>query len=211
MVTRQSIVYVSNNTIEPWLQKSIVRAVRGVLRRAPAKPLREPAMRDVMKEERPRLAGEWEFDDGERVVIDAEDTSLFATRKGIRYRVFPVSGRWFYIPGLDWVFGVEDSTTDEFQRIYRSANDVEARASRSQSASNSSGPITCIAPALDEFRNVVDAVSAVVALLAARPQERIACRCARSDELIRRYSTGSQDPSKCTFFSSPFSCFSTER
>jgi len=132
-VTRQSIVYVSNNTIEPWLQKSIIRAVRDVLRHAPVEPLREPAMRDVTREERPLLAGEWEFDDGERVVIDAKDESLYATRRGIRYRAFPIRSRWFYIPGLDWILGVEDSSPGKFLRLYRSAADVEARASRARS------------------------------------------------------------------------------
>jgi CubicO group peptidase (beta-lactamase class C family) len=128
-VRRRSIVYVSNNTIQPWLQKGIIRAVRGVMTGVPVEPLREPAMRDVTKEDRPRLAGTWEFGDGDRVVIDAEGTSLFATRGGIRYRVIPVASRWFYIPGLDWILGV-DSRAEPFQRLYRSANDGEAWALR---------------------------------------------------------------------------------
>ena len=128
--TRHSIVYVSNNTIEPWLQKGIIRAVRGILKGEPASTLTEPAMRRVSKEERRLLAGEWVFDGGERMTIDAKDTSVFVTREGVRYRIFQIGERWFYVPGVDWILGVVDSTANGIDSLYRSANDGEAWASR---------------------------------------------------------------------------------
>ncbi|HXI11786.1 MAG TPA: serine hydrolase domain-containing protein [Thermoanaerobaculia bacterium] len=129
-ITGHSIVYVSNNTIEPWLWKGIVRAVRGILKGEHASTLTEPAIRRVSKEERPLLAGEWTFNGGERVTIDAEDTSLFLTREGVRYRVFQIDARWFYAPGIDWILGLVDSTANGVGSLYRSANDGEAWASR---------------------------------------------------------------------------------
>ena len=59
-----TIVYTSNCTIKPWLQKGIVRAVRNVIAGA-APSLAPPANQPVPRNERTRLAGHWVMPDGE--------------------------------------------------------------------------------------------------------------------------------------------------
>ena len=122
MRSRVSIVYVSNNTIEPWLQKAIVRAVNG---RAHG-PLMPPATDEVRSEERPALAGEWRMPDGRILAIQPAGTALFITRDGVAYRMVPVSSRAFYVPGLDYMIGFARGADGRFARIHISSNVEES-------------------------------------------------------------------------------------
>lgn len=113
-----SIAYVSNNTLEPWLQKGIVRAVRAVLAQAGAPPLEPPAVDAVRSDELASLAGLWRFDRGSDLVITGSADALFAERDGIRYRIFQVGDEWFYAPGLDLLLGFAKGPEVGRRRIY---------------------------------------------------------------------------------------------
>lgn len=91
--TRTSIVYVSNNTLAPWLQKAIVRDVRRLLAGEDVEVPREPAVDEVSSVPQ----GAWILP--HRGPITIEDSHL--VRDGVRYRMFPADGRWFYAPGVD--------------------------------------------------------------------------------------------------------------
>jgi CubicO group peptidase (beta-lactamase class C family) len=124
---RWSIVYMSNNTIEPWLQKGVVRTVTAILDGAHVEPYAPPAVEEIRKEERAALAGEWLMPGGDTLTIDMTGGHLNAVRDGVRYRIVQISPRAFYIPGLDHILGFAKD------RIYLSTNVAEewgARAKR---------------------------------------------------------------------------------
>jgi CubicO group peptidase (beta-lactamase class C family) len=121
--TQESIVYVSNNTMEPWLQKAIVRAVRAVLRGEEVRSLVAPAVVAVTKDERAALAGRWLLRDGEEVVITAAAENRFSvTRDGVAYRIVPIGPSMFYVPGLDWLLGTSGPPADPRSRLYVATN-----------------------------------------------------------------------------------------
>jgi CubicO group peptidase (beta-lactamase class C family) len=117
-----SIVYVSNNTVEPWLQKAIVRAVADVLAGGPGERLVPPATDDVSKNERVSLVGTWVMAKGERIVIQSSGETLQVERFGVRYRIVQVAARAFYVPGLDLVLGFARRQDGSFDRIHVSTN-----------------------------------------------------------------------------------------
>ena len=51
----RSIVYVSNNTIDPWLQKGLVRAIDSVMRGHEPPPIEPPVFEAVASEARASL------------------------------------------------------------------------------------------------------------------------------------------------------------
>ena len=99
-----SVVYMSNNTIEPWLQKGVVRAVTAVLEGKTPR-LAPPAVDDIRKEERPALAGSWTMPRGEPFAIESAGGTIYALHNGIRYRIVQIAPNAFYIPGLDPILG----------------------------------------------------------------------------------------------------------
>jgi CubicO group peptidase (beta-lactamase class C family) len=103
--TGHSIVYVSNNTLEPWLQHAIVRAVDDILGGGDPGKLEPPPLDNVAREARPSLAGSWMLEDGDTYEIESSAARLFAVRKGVRYWMVPVAPNAFYVPGLDDVVG----------------------------------------------------------------------------------------------------------
>ncbi|MEA2166475.1 MAG: hypothetical protein QOK37_4602 [Thermoanaerobaculia bacterium] len=94
-VRNQSIVYVSNNTLEPWLQKGLVRAVTAILSGGDPGPLAPPATDEVRKEERPSLAGTWLMSDGTTRTIDNSSGYLRLIQNDIGYRMVQVSAPRF--------------------------------------------------------------------------------------------------------------------
>jgi CubicO group peptidase (beta-lactamase class C family) len=129
LTTRRSIVYVSNNTIEPWLQKAIVRSVNTILDGSSA-DIAAPATEEIAKEARPSLAGLWELSGGERLEIVSDGDALYAVRGGVRYRMFGVGPGAFYCPGLDPMIGFARGESGEFSRIHISSNLEERWGSR---------------------------------------------------------------------------------
>ena len=123
---QRSIVYMSNNTIEPWLQKGVVRTVTAILDGARVMPYAPPAVDEIRKEERATLAGSWLMPGGDTLVIDMTDGHLNAVRDGVRYRIVQISPRAFYIPGLDHILGFAKD------RIYRSTNVAEEWGTRAK-------------------------------------------------------------------------------
>lgn len=118
-----SIVYVSNNTIEPWLQKAVIRAVRTVLRGETPQPLVAPATSAVAKHDRASLAGRWRMGDGTEVTIENEETRLLMVRDAVRYRMVQVAPDTFYVPGLDAMVGFARSGAEStLSRIHIASN-----------------------------------------------------------------------------------------
>jgi CubicO group peptidase (beta-lactamase class C family) len=111
-----SIVYVSNNTIEPWLQKGVVRAAVAALEGKRPR-LTPPEVDDIKKEERSSLAGTFAMPRGAPFVVESDGGRLFALHNGIRYRIVQIAPNAFYIPGLDPILGFTKSGA-----IYVSSN-----------------------------------------------------------------------------------------
>ena len=116
MSRRWSVVYVSNNTIEPWLQKRIVHAVTEILAGRDAGLLTPPALDEVRREDRASRAGTWRLPDGDTITIEASGTRLLMAHDGLRYRMVQVDPRTFYVPGLDFMVGFAGS------RLWLSSN-----------------------------------------------------------------------------------------
>jgi len=122
--TGWSIVYMSNNTIEPWLQKGMVRAIANVLAgRSPE--LAAPATGEIRKEERPSLAGQWSMPGGETLTIESSGSRISVVRAGVHYRIVQITPRAFYVPGLDYILGFARAADGSVSKIYRSTNVAE--------------------------------------------------------------------------------------
>ncbi len=117
----RSIVYVSNNTIEPWVQHGLVRSINAILD-GDESDLEQPATDDVAEDERPSLAGEWKYGSGEVLTIESRGTALNALRGGVRCQIFPVSPRAFYVPGFDLMLGFSKDNSGSFSRMHVSSN-----------------------------------------------------------------------------------------
>lgn len=129
-----SIVYTSNNTLEPWLQKAIVRAVRDVLAGRNVPPLAAPPTQPVSEEEYASLAGRWTLPQGDDLVIQRAGDGLHVDRAGVRYRMFPVGSDAFYVPGLDVMLGFARGAGGEVTRIHVSSNVAEQWGARAPAA-----------------------------------------------------------------------------
>jgi CubicO group peptidase (beta-lactamase class C family) len=129
LTTRRSIVYVSNNTLEPWVQKAIIRAVNTILDGSEGE-IAAPATDEIAEEKRSSLAGLWELGGDERLEIVSDGDALYAVRDGVRYRMFGVGPRAFYCPGLDPMIGFARDESGEFSRIHISSNLEERWGSR---------------------------------------------------------------------------------
>jgi CubicO group peptidase (beta-lactamase class C family) len=100
-----SVVYVSNNTLSPWLQHEIVRAVRSIAEGQDVEPLVEPVVDEIGEEERPRLAGRWVMSHGDPVTIEHVEGRTSMVRNEVPYRMVQVAPKYFYVPGLDFMIG----------------------------------------------------------------------------------------------------------
>jgi CubicO group peptidase (beta-lactamase class C family) len=117
-----SAVYISNNTLEPWLQKGIIRAMRAVLAGSARPRLAAPGVEAVVKEDRSLLAGRWATARGDVIVIDRSEPTLYLVRSGVRYRIVQLSPTWFYVPGVDFVLGFSRGSGGAWSKIYLSSN-----------------------------------------------------------------------------------------
>jgi CubicO group peptidase (beta-lactamase class C family) len=86
--SRLSIVYMSNNTIEPWLQKALVRAVTAIMTGRNPPVLIPPGTDEVSKDERGGLAGRWVMSAGDAFSIETRRDGTFIERAGVRYRMY---------------------------------------------------------------------------------------------------------------------------
>lgn len=141
-----SVVYVSNNTLEPWLQNGIVRAViaaladgksaaTGVTAPGLAAPgLTAPATAEISAGARGILAGRWSLRPGEFLDIEHADGRLDMWREHVRYRIVPIGPRWFYVPGLDFILGLARGGDGSLPRLYVASNLAESWCEREESA-----------------------------------------------------------------------------
>lgn len=115
-----SIVYTSNNTIEPWLQKGLIRAMcRITIGKNPE--LAAPATEPVARDERRLLEGRWVLQDGHVITIESTD-SLAVVQNGVKYAMFPEGGmRAFYVPGLDLIVGFARGPDHSISKIHISS------------------------------------------------------------------------------------------
>jgi len=125
-----SVVYTSNNTIEPWLQKGLTRAILSVLDGGePVAPGRAP-VDDLPPEDRVVVAGTYVLPDGSPWVVDAVESRLFVRRDGVRYEAFPIGSGSFYVPGRDDVIGFSREPASGGSRMLLSSNLAETWAPR---------------------------------------------------------------------------------
>lgn len=106
-----SVAYISNNTIAPWLQKGLVRAIRSILAGGDPGPLQPPDVSAIAAEERGVLAGTW----GD-LTIESRGNALMMIADGVAYRMVQIDPRFFYVPGLDFIVGYSAG------RLYLSTN-----------------------------------------------------------------------------------------
>ena len=123
--SRLSIVYVSNNTMEPWLQKNLIRAVNAIMAGGDPKPLRPPAAEEIGGEDHLLLHGRWVMSDGELFTIESTGSRLGIVRRGVSYRMVQLHPRAFYVPGLDLMVGFVSDSPESFSRICTSSNTAE--------------------------------------------------------------------------------------
>lgn len=130
-----SLVYVSNNTMEPWLQKALVRAMHRVALGDHAPALEAPATVRVDPARRAAVAGPWEPGEGSRVAIRADGQALSWIRDGLAFPMYQVDPRAFYVPGLDLGVGFGAGPGGPVARIHVSSNVRESWGVRAESPS----------------------------------------------------------------------------
>ncbi len=97
--TRRSIVYMSNNSIDPWVQHAIVRSVNAIL------DGRAPERVGSLATEAVPLAGTWRTERGEVITIAQTGDHLSVVHDGLHVRMVQVKPNTYYAPGLDYVMG----------------------------------------------------------------------------------------------------------
>lgn len=137
---RRSVVYVSNNTLEPWLQKALVRAITAVLDGRSPPVLEPPATDEIDAEEYAALAGEWRLPGAGAVTVEISGSGLAVVRGGVSYPTFQVDPRTFYVPGVDWMIGFARQPDGSVARIHVSTNVAELWGSRPESSGLSRRP-----------------------------------------------------------------------
>lgn len=125
-----SIVYVSNNTLHPWLQHSIVRAIRAIAEGKAGSRPDPPDFDAIPKDERPLLAASWILPDGERLEIAHAEGQISLTRYRVRYRMVQVEPKFFYVPGLDFMIGFHKDSSGIPASMTISSNFEELSARR---------------------------------------------------------------------------------
>ena len=114
-------MYVSNNTLEPWLQKALVRAIRSILAGREVPPLAAPAIDDIARDSYGTLIGRWVTSDGERLTVERSGDHLALGWKAVSYRMVQVDHRTFYVPGADVMVGFGGSSVGAPARLYVSS------------------------------------------------------------------------------------------
>jgi CubicO group peptidase (beta-lactamase class C family) len=138
-----SIVYVSNNTLEPWLHPAIIRAIRSILKGNDVRPLAPPDTVKIAKDERRSLAGAWAMNAMPVLEIENFEKRLLVRLNGVAYQMFPVSESMFYVPGLHFYIGFAKHEKNSIERIYVSTNFGEwwgGRSASTQSQQRTRGP-----------------------------------------------------------------------
>ena len=126
---RRSIVYVSNNTIEAWLQKALVRAITVILDGADPPAMNPPPIDSVSKDDLASLAGTWTLE-GVPIKIERTGDHLAMMHNGVGYRMVHVEPGMFYVPGLDCMVGFAKNPSGAFMKLYISSNVSERWATR---------------------------------------------------------------------------------
>ena len=126
---RRSIVYVSNNTIEAWLQKALVRAIDVILDGVDPQAMNPPPIDTVSKHDLASLAGTWTLE-GVPMTIERTADHLKMLHNGVGYLMVHVEPRMFYVPGLDCMVGFAKNPSGAFMKLYMSSNVSERWATR---------------------------------------------------------------------------------
>lgn len=116
-----AIAYGSNNTLEPWLMRALVRAIAEAAIGGQPSALQPPAVEPVDPATRAVLAGAWQLPHGPTLRISAASRALSMAANGVTYPVYQVALEWFYAPGLDHVLGFGGQASG-WDRIYLSTN-----------------------------------------------------------------------------------------
>jgi len=115
-----SIVYVSNNTLAPWLHQAIVRAVRDLIAGRTPERLLVPAMSGIAGSD---PTGRWLLENGQIFEIERGGEALrVVPASGIAYSLFPEDRTSWYAPGLDLVVGVKRDARGAVTRLRVSTN-----------------------------------------------------------------------------------------
>lgn len=129
--TGTSVAYVSNHTLEPWLQHAIVRAAWALAEGRPAERLVAPPLADLATPDLADLAGAWRLADDSRIVTEIEADALWVrSAAGVRYHAFPAGPRSLYVPGLDLLLGAARSPAGALDRLWSSSKLATGRAQR---------------------------------------------------------------------------------
>ena len=126
---RRSIVYVSNNTMQSWLQKALVRAIDAILEGADAPAMDAPAVDDVAPEDLALVTGTWKAE-SEPATIARTGDHLSLMHNGVAYRMVQVERRMFYVPGLDYMVGFAKNPSGAFTKLYLASNVSETYINR---------------------------------------------------------------------------------
>jgi len=120
---RVSIVVVSNDSMETWLQHAIVRGLRETLAGRRSEELTPPQVTEIAESELGAVVGSWRFADGSVIRLDHEGGALFVTSTAhVRYPMFHVNPSSFYAPGLDDTLGFARDGAGAIARLRRSTN-----------------------------------------------------------------------------------------
>lgn len=129
--TREAtIAYMSNNTLDPWLQHGIVLSIRAIL--AGEEPPSPHPPEDVSTAEPTvdAIRGAWRTEEGFAFDVLGREDGFSVRSDGVEYPVYRVSPDAFYVPGLDWMLGFV-SSRDAITGMVVRTNESEFRATRS--------------------------------------------------------------------------------
>lgn len=120
--SRTSVVYMSNNTLEPWVQKGIIRAVRAAIAGRQPPALTAPSTVPITAENVSALPGRWAVDGLEPLAIERVDGRLLLQTRGVSYRMVQVNPQTFYVPGLDFMVGFARDAAGALTRLHIASN-----------------------------------------------------------------------------------------
>jgi len=119
--TTDSIVFVTNNSLEPWLHHMILRSVRALLDGGEPEPLELPRLAARASLIASELAATWRLGDRTTLTIESEGPEVFVrSATGVRYHAFPEGATRYYVPGLDLAFGFARDATGRVARVHAS-------------------------------------------------------------------------------------------
>ena len=124
----RSIVH--TGTIEPWLQKPLIRAVNRILDGGGYAPIQRPVVSVVRPELRDALSGGWRLEDGTRLHIDSAGETATLTSGGTSHRMVQLDPSFFYVEDLDLMISFAKGVDRGFATIFVESNRDARRGAR---------------------------------------------------------------------------------